>query len=302
MKDSLPGPIVLRPTSGLSHHSVSPYPFFLAPNRLAHSAEPLVRQSWPPERINEAQDVPSSESISHIKPQNLENSSVAQFNLQSEPQRQINEVRHVHSISDEQSSHSLTSLEDRRIDTHEGFFDDLFMCERTREQEHWSHSPDPSHILHQMPARPQPRLTPVRRNVVPINENHPNENSCDPQMSTGTIELNYDSTSRQGHSTFSPNIRSWTQSSRLIPLMRRFDDPPLTAPVSVTRSSPIASAFPRLSAIILRHYSRSDIGAPTEGEDSSLEPTRAPPAYDSISPRQDGLVTAPWTTRNRPSA
>ncbi|KDR80180.1 hypothetical protein GALMADRAFT_136709 [Galerina marginata CBS 339.88] len=73
----------------------------------------------------------------------------------------------------------------------------------------------------------------------------------------------------------------------LTPVRRNITDPPLTAPVPTSTRSPLAAAFPRLSAILLRH-SRSilqDIPRDVNEDEENWDRELAPPAYDSLSPQ-----------------
>jgi hypothetical protein len=74
---------------------------------------------------------------------------------------------------------------------------------------------------------------------------------------------------------------------RLSPLRRTFAQPPASAPVVTTRTSPIASVFPRLSSILGRHSRFLVRDIPEDvSEGEGYSDSEVPPAYDSLTPRR----------------
>ncbi|PPQ92273.1 hypothetical protein CVT25_008581 [Psilocybe cyanescens] len=332
MQDNLRGRVGLRPTSALSHRSVSPFPFSSTPTTL-YSAQSFDHSKFP-QRARDVQKRPS-EANTQTAPQDLQGFDSALLERGSDSQREqqlyaVRNDRFTSSSNTLRASHPCVNLDDRRS-TRECSLtfhnDDVNQCgfERvmqarevsvgdnsgmqrrapaTREQVPQAGGcfATESHSAHQMPNN-QPRLTPVRRNfaLVPqsVNDTYSTFENIRGSQTRIPSEVNQD-TLRQGQ--LSPDNRSLRTLpiqalDRLTPVRRQFVDPPMTAPAVMTRASPIASAFPRLSAILLRHHSRSgSLGSPQKGGNGYDGQTSAPPAYDSLSPRRD-TSTASWARR-----
>jgi hypothetical protein len=113
----------------------------------------------------------------------------------------------------------------------------------------------------------------------------------DPARASGGIYpprgLEQRSRSESDNWRYTNSVQQVSSSERLAPLRRAFAEPPASAPVVATRTSPIGSVFPRLSAILSRHsrFLVRDIPEDVrEGEGYS--DSEVPPAYESLTPRR----------------
>ncbi|KIM46781.1 hypothetical protein M413DRAFT_23136 [Hebeloma cylindrosporum] len=74
---------------------------------------------------------------------------------------------------------------------------------------------------------------------------------------------------------------------RLSPLRRAFAEPPASAPIAATRTSPMASVFPRLSSILAQHSRFLIRDVPEDvSEGDGYSDSEVPPAYESLTPRR----------------
>ena len=89
------------------------------------------------------------------------------------------------------------------------------------------------------------------------------------------------------HRSHPRRVQHQQSQERLSPLRRTFAQPPASAPVATTRTSPIASAFPRLSSILGRHSRFLVRDIPEDvSEGEGYSDSEVPPAYDSLTPRR----------------